>query len=183
MTTVDPADPSSSIPTVGLAFDPDQIIEQDLPCRNCGYNLRSQSMGGRCPECNTSVESSTRSDLMRFADPRWLQKLFRGAIITAITIIAPILWGFAQVAIRAITNPSFLTRYGIYGVSIVITLVDCLGWWLLTQPDPSGLERIAIWQLPASRKNQSCSAADSTTHIGVLFCAQMDGHNGSASIC
>jgi len=36
-------------------------IERDLPCENCGYNLRGLSMGGRCPECGDPIGAAATS--------------------------------------------------------------------------------------------------------------------------
>ena len=32
--------------------------DQDLPCVDCGYNLRRLSPAGRCPECGADVRDS-----------------------------------------------------------------------------------------------------------------------------
>lgn len=34
------------------------IIESDITCVSCGYNLRSLTAEGRCPECGAPVEAS-----------------------------------------------------------------------------------------------------------------------------
>jgi rubrerythrin len=39
-------------------------VGEDIHCRNCGYNLRTLSTGGVCPECGESVAVSTRRDLL-----------------------------------------------------------------------------------------------------------------------
>jgi hypothetical protein len=36
----------------------DQLSESDLKCAGCGYNLTGATIGGRCPECGTTVEES-----------------------------------------------------------------------------------------------------------------------------
>ena len=33
-------------------------LDQDLPCRNCGYNLRGVLAKGQCPECAHPVDDS-----------------------------------------------------------------------------------------------------------------------------
>jgi hypothetical protein len=59
-----------------MEFD---CIERDLPCRDCGYNLRGLLTGGRCPECSLPIGDSTRGDGIEFASPAWLRRLERGA--------------------------------------------------------------------------------------------------------
>ena len=50
----------------------------DLPCRTCGYNLRTLDTAGVCPECATPIAASLRSELLREADPNWLWHMHSG---------------------------------------------------------------------------------------------------------
>ena len=50
--------------------DNGRILEDDLACVACSYNLRGLSPDGACPECGTTVERSTRGNLLRFSDPK-----------------------------------------------------------------------------------------------------------------
>src|SRR5881394_1427767 len=38
------------------------LIGQDLSCAKCGYNLRTLSREGKCPECGTAVAESLRGE-------------------------------------------------------------------------------------------------------------------------
>lgn len=73
----------ASHPVVGRAIlpirtDAQGCIDEDVPCRRCGYNLRSLVLDGRCPECGTAVGRSLHGDLLRFSDPAWVQSLASG---------------------------------------------------------------------------------------------------------
>ncbi len=68
-------------------LDESGTVIVDTSCRRCSYNLRGLSEEGRCPECGTPVGLSTQGDLLRFADPDWLESLARGLNF--------ILWGVA----------------------------------------------------------------------------------------
>lgn len=50
------------------------VIQHDMLCRRCSYNLRGLSPQGRCPECGTKVESSIRAILHRLS-PQWAATL------------------------------------------------------------------------------------------------------------
>ena len=50
--------------------DDGRILEDDLACLACGYNLRGLLPDGACPECGTAVGRSTHGNLLRFCDPR-----------------------------------------------------------------------------------------------------------------
>jgi hypothetical protein len=36
----------------------DQLIDEDLPCIKCSYNLRGLQDEGQCPECGTNIEET-----------------------------------------------------------------------------------------------------------------------------
>jgi hypothetical protein len=66
--------PTSSPPT----------IETDLPCINCGYNLRTLPLNGKCPECAEAIWRTrcTRPDFRafrRFETGQWIYSL---AVVT-----------------------------------------------------------------------------------------------------
>lgn len=55
-----------------------RVVENETPCRACGYLLRGLPVDGRCPECGLAVEASLQSDFLRFSDRRWLRTIDRG---------------------------------------------------------------------------------------------------------
>ena len=71
-------------PTVPL--DADSRLCVDAPCLNCGYNLRTLSVEGLCPECGHPVRLSTRGEFLRFASPRWVRQLARGVLLLIIAV-------------------------------------------------------------------------------------------------
>lgn len=55
-------------------------IATDLPCVDCGYNLRTQPRDGRCPECATPVLHSLRAGSFDFVTPAWRARATRGLL-------------------------------------------------------------------------------------------------------
>jgi len=115
-------------------FDDDGVIATDIACRRCAYNLRGLREDGRCPECGTPVGLSTSGDLLRFADPDWVEKLARGVRLMLwgllITIVVSVIVGCI---VGATGSPEMLTKV----VSLLSGLLILYGAWLLTTPDPS----------------------------------------------
>ncbi len=64
-------------------------MDVPLPCHACGYDLRAQPEGGRCPECGASVAESRRLGAIprrpawRDSDPRWRRRMLAGAWVLA----------------------------------------------------------------------------------------------------
>jgi hypothetical protein len=54
------------------------VIDRDLPCRRCQYNLRTLPADGRCPECGEPVSASSQ---YRAPDARWLRAQARGCCL------------------------------------------------------------------------------------------------------
>lgn len=62
-------------------------VRSDIPCDECGYNLRTMPIDGHCPECNFPVSDSihaneVRGDVGKLSDP------YLGAIMMACAILA-----------------------------------------------------------------------------------------------
>lgn len=59
-------------------------LSQELPCHNCGYDLRAHPKDGTCPECNASIAISTQLAALpirpawRNSDPRWRRRILLG---------------------------------------------------------------------------------------------------------
>jgi hypothetical protein len=109
-------------------------ILQDVACRKCGYNLRGLDANGRCPECGTAVGYSLQGDLLRFCDPTWVDTLHRGTRL--------FIWGIVIIIIGAVIGGA-MKQAGVASIGGLATLAGwvmmTIGWWLMTEPDPSGL--------------------------------------------
>lgn len=109
------------------------VIETDLPCRRCGYNLRSLRAAGDCPECALPVELSTRSDRLCDANPRWLGQLSVGLRIIAVCMALGevVYW----LDVYALPIPYQWFRYARFaGMPIY-----AYGLWQLTRPAPGAV--------------------------------------------
>jgi hypothetical protein len=114
-------------------------IEQDTPCRKCGYNLRGLSVEGRCPECGTSVGFSLQGDLLRYCDPNWMDALRRGVKCIIAAVVLGIFGVVAGIALGVGAGNAGIGFAVEGGAVVVAMIVAAVGWWMLTQPDPRGL--------------------------------------------
>lgn len=111
------------------------VIDQDLSCKRCGYNLRGLREENLCPECGTPVGRSTTADLLRFADPNWVGRVAAGANLLVWALLLGILLGCLS-GVGGMVTGSVLPQLF---VSAGLLLVSLLGVWWLTTPDPSGI--------------------------------------------
>jgi len=94
-------------------------LEHDTPCIHCGYNLRGLEAAGRCPECGSGITDSTRGDLLKYADPKWLERLRFGTSLKLWNIGIMIVLGLAA---------GFLVIFGV--PQIVLIVVNIVGGML-----------------------------------------------------
>jgi len=129
-----PMDTSLQPDQTAQILDSSGTIDTDVVCRRCGYNLRGLRPSGRCPECGTPIGLSVSGDLLRFADPSWVETLALG--------IRYILWGLAASFFFSIAG-GIVTRFvnPLFGqlLHTAGSLLAFYGAYLLTEPDPSGI--------------------------------------------
>jgi hypothetical protein len=99
--------------------------------------LRGQAIDGQCPECGLSIRNSAAApDDLRFAPPRWLASICRGA---ALLVVAQIL--LASFLLFA-GRPSLLWIRTVQAIETAAIVMIAAGAWLLTRPQrhfgPSG---------------------------------------------
>ena len=95
-----------------------------------------------------SVSHSTRADLLRFHDPRWLDSLANGTRLVIIGLLAGVGVGIVLSVMLALAGAG--TGAAMSAVSIgalmgtAVTVVTIIGVWLVTAPEPgvgAGQER------------------------------------------
>jgi len=126
-----------------VEFDDQGAIASDLPCLDCGYNLRGLARDGACPECGRSIADALRGGRLPFADPAWIDRVANGYGWLAAGLLLSLL--NCQVSgAEPITFLLFdLAPIGLIGLSV----------WRLSTPDPSplapaGYERARRWVRP-----------------------------------
>ncbi len=56
--------------TIGPILDKERCLAVNIGCTGCGYNLRSQPLDGRCPECGRAVAGAQRSKVVEAGGAR-----------------------------------------------------------------------------------------------------------------
>jgi len=111
---------------------PRQPLDRDVACARCGYNLRGLLPDHFCPECGTPIERSLQGNVLRFADPEWLEKLRFGIALKLWMLLIAVVLGVAGEVARAV---------GFGAIQVVLGLIaGVLGlWalWLITAPEPN----------------------------------------------
>ncbi len=129
-------------------YDPGDI-NIDVACINCGYNLRGLTIDMACPECGTAVGRSIQGDHLQFANPDWVSKLALGMNLIVAGIAINIVLAVAGAAYGMSTgarNTGPGTGAGMGGstalemLGLGVGLLFIVGYWLITEREPSGRE-------------------------------------------
>ena len=115
-----------------IPHDKNGRLTIDLPCIQCGYNLRGLDPESTCPECGASISDSLRRGLLALADPGWLRRIRLGMslMLTALAVIVVPLGG-AHILLAMLDNvPHYLLA-----LSILPSLLYFAGIWCFTMPD------------------------------------------------
>jgi hypothetical protein len=65
-------------------------VTANLPCADCGYDLRAHAADGKCPECGAPVSEAIRIAAIprrprwRDSDPRWRRRMLAGVWLLAL---------------------------------------------------------------------------------------------------
>jgi hypothetical protein len=51
----------------------DELIDEDMPCLRCSYNLRGLKPVGQCPECGARIEKTVAYVMQRVLCPSCLR--------------------------------------------------------------------------------------------------------------
>lgn len=133
MESANPPKVAKGLAAPSVKLDEAGLIAEDLPCRHCGYNLRTLSTKVQCPECGTSVGRSVHGDYLRYADPAWVRGLATGAslVFAAITLqtLHSVILGGLVLASLFVPKWFFMIGFG-------VSLIAGIGFWLMTTADP-----------------------------------------------
>ncbi|MCC6358883.1 MAG: hypothetical protein IT450_09075 [Phycisphaerales bacterium] len=101
-----------------------QLVEFDVPCAECGYNLRTLPTDGRCPECAHAVADSLRLPLTWPSSLSGVRRAMRIWIVGVVICTASMLlvWLFLRfwfplsltyplLADRTLTRSTFMSLY------------------------------------------------------------------------
>lgn len=112
---------------ISEALPPGTILEIDLPCVHCGYNLKMQLSNGRCPECGALIDDTLMLNKeLEKSRPGWLRRLaISNALLAIVRVLMLGIWGLAFGQERQLVAIC----------AMVAGVLYIAGVWLLTQPE------------------------------------------------
>jgi hypothetical protein len=120
-----------------------RLDNEDVPCRNCGYNLRGLKRDENCPECGRPIMQSLMGDLLVYSSPEYVANLLRGlwVVIAAYVLYLVGALGAIPVGISAAMatggNLPPWVEIGATMFFLLASMAMIAGWWMFTSPDPA----------------------------------------------
>ncbi len=130
----------------------------DLPCIQCGYNLRGLTVKGMCPECGTSV----RATLLAVIDP--LAGEFRAITFPRVTAYGMLLWSYAAVAAVLLAWGILVLATQRSNSALMGQTLRAMGWGTVVLLSLSGLGSLVLVRPHAGISGWSVARAA----VGVL---------------
>lgn len=78
---------SESLSGIEPVYLADDILEKDMFCSRCGYNLRGLTLESLCPECAFPATRSIYGNVLLYADPAWISKIRLGIFIKLLNLL------------------------------------------------------------------------------------------------
>ncbi len=99
------------------------VLNADVPCISCGYNLRGlPSDREACPSCGAAIRDSLMPDRLMFADRRWINRIRRGMIVTEVGILLLPVW-LITLAVVGAGFPVLIAGGSLVGVLVATGIV------------------------------------------------------------
>lgn len=108
-------------------------VEQDVPCRRCGYNVRGLAGDGHCPECHAPVSISLLGDLWAVIDPQWLNAVAKGCARLKQSATVLVWLGIIASVLERISKSPWLVA--VFAVPVVYFIgATCHAAWMIATP-------------------------------------------------
>src|SRR5437763_3182735 len=103
------------------------VVEGDVPCAICGYNLKRLAINANCPECGQAIARTYTPDLPR-SDPAWLRYQAKTMLLLGALCLAnfqPLVYSLRQFQVWNV-------------MGILVCLASVWACWRLAKPEPPG---------------------------------------------
>jgi hypothetical protein len=125
-------------------------VTGDLPCVQCGYNLRTLSWDGRCPECNAIVRESAPPAGFTFRSQRDALNARLGLILLAASVLvgtaADILVRIAALYCMQMPRFAFRGAFRLWVIGVALGhLLELTAFWFLIWKFASSSSPTSRW--------------------------------------
>lgn len=113
------------------------VLDRNLACVRCTYNLRGLPANGNCPECGEPIANSTRGMLPRIVSAEYCNKVISGLTLVTRGTMCVFVFLIAAIA-RSILSPGLMPTWVgvvVYALIVAVSGLMTVGYWRITTPD------------------------------------------------
>lgn len=121
---------------VVIRYDAQGRLDIDVACKGCGYNLRGLDPAGVCAECGREVARSLHIELLRDADPKWLDRIAHGMRWAGASVVLLLLSPVVGVLLLLALKDGELAGYEMVTLCVMATETALAGCWFIASPEP-----------------------------------------------
>jgi len=126
------------------------LIQSDLHCISCGYNLRGLDSSGQCPECGKAIGRTLAAGPI--ASRRWTGRLRLSAVIAAVTCLSLVglgLWCYVRAQVIFLGDEGARLAMTWVAVNLGLgALAAMLALWPQPRPPEATGPRGHVWAAP-----------------------------------
>ena len=121
--------------------DSEGIIREHVTCTECKSDLFNIAVEGECETCQTPCTHSLSQNLLRYADPKWVQTVRSGFLWYVIVVFAAMFVGIGSGVVFMVVKDRALALSINSGIGFIAAVLTFLTTWFVTTPAPSDLNR------------------------------------------
>lgn len=112
-------------------------IDEPVCCQTCGHALVGVEPDGVCPECHIPVGPTLETNLLRYANARWVKGVSDGLMLYFISMALNLLLTIGNAVFGMVmkNDPGLRVIVGIT-VTLVMGIFSTIAIWWVTSPDP-----------------------------------------------
>ncbi len=133
----------STVSLSDIHLDQNGYLADEVPCRKCGYALKGLDPDSACPECGTAIGWSLVGDMLRYSDPEWLMKLYRGIKYLVTYLIISVLAGFLSGMLGVLAWD--YVQHAAVSINLFIIFLYIVAVWMITSPEAAKIEHEDQW--------------------------------------
>lgn len=124
------------------------VLDRNVACVRCSYNLRGLPTNGKCPECSEPIANSTRGFVPRRFSKQYLASMRLGLTMVLIGVPVHVLFSAAPI-VAFLERSRYLEAVDFMAAAVGLcsSAILVAGYWCYAVIDADYRERMRVWSV------------------------------------